>query len=140
MWKNGRAMVPSSATPSTTATKGCPVTNLPHTLPRLAAFGLLPVLLKRLAGALIRPPSSSRIAGTTRIVISIAVKTQSAPATPMAVRNGTPTKENPTRAIITVTPANTTALPAVPFAMAIASRRSYPSASCWRYLAIINSA
>ncbi|MNI28890.1 hypothetical protein D3C73_826920 [compost metagenome] len=70
------------------------------------------------------PPSRSKIAGTTNIVISIAVNTVSAPAIPIAVRNGTPTKEKPTRAIITVTPANTTALPAVPFAMAIASRRS----------------
>ncbi|MNR38821.1 hypothetical protein D3C85_1569560 [compost metagenome] len=62
--------------------------------------------------------------------VKIAVNTHTAPAMPIAVRNGTPTKENPTSAIMTVIPANTTALPAVPFAMAMASRRSYPSASC----------
>ncbi|MNP60688.1 hypothetical protein D3C76_1557920 [compost metagenome] len=71
--------------------------------------------------ALIKPPIASRIAGTIKIAMRTATKMQSAAAKPIAVRKGIPITDIPARPIITVMPAKTTALPAVPFAIAIAS-------------------
>ncbi|MNC53266.1 hypothetical protein D3C75_1026590 [compost metagenome] len=80
--------------------------------------------------ALINPPIAERTAGTVIIAIKTATRIHSAAASPIAVRNGIPTTLIPARPIITVTPANTTALPAVPLAIAMASLRSKPWASC----------
>ena len=79
-----------------------------------------------------RWPANPRTAGSSVSAISTAMLTVPAAAMPMAVRNGMLTTSRPTRAITTVAPANTTALPAVAVACAAASRPSLPSARFWR--------
>ena len=59
--------------------------------------------------------------------ISTASATATAAAMPMVVRNGMPAKLSPTRAMSTVTPAKTTAEPAVPVARAADSSGSAPA-------------
>ena len=58
---------------------------------------------------------------------STAIATATEAAIPMVVRNGMPAKESPMRAMSTVTPAKTTAEPAVPVARATDSSGSTPS-------------
>lgn len=67
------------------------------------------------------------------ITAAMAANTAPAAATPMTLRNGMPTIMRPSRAIMTVTPAKTTALPAVPTAVAVDSSGSIPFASCVRW-------
>ena len=55
-----------------------------------------------------------------------------AAAMPIWARNGTPVTTSATSAMITVEPANTTALPAVPTASAIDSSIAMPSRTCVR--------
>ncbi len=79
-----------------------------------------------------RCPANPRMAGSSVSAISTAMLTVPAAAMPMTVRNGMLTTSRPTRAITTVAPANTTALPAVAVACAAASRPSLPSDRFWR--------
>ena len=53
--------------------------------------------------------------------MSTAIATQTAPTVPMRPRNGMPVTLSASSATMTVEPANTTALPEVPFARAIDS-------------------
>ncbi|MNW55925.1 hypothetical protein D3C74_336170 [compost metagenome] len=60
-----------------------------------------------------------------------AIAMHSAPTVPMSPRNGMPVTLRASSATSTVVPANTTALPEVPFASAIDSCSSSPALS-WR--------
>ena len=62
-----------------------------------------------------------------------ATATASAAEAPMMLRNGSPTTKSPSSATITVTPAKTTAFPAVPTAIAADSFGSSPAASWVRW-------
>ncbi|MNO06736.1 hypothetical protein D3C81_2286420 [compost metagenome] len=62
-----------------------------------------------------------RTAGTTTTATMIDIKTTTAVAIPMVVIKGMSTTMSPRSAMITVNPAKITALPAVPFAIAIDS-------------------
>ncbi len=65
------------------------------------------------------------------IATSTATATHTAPTTPITVRNGMPVTPSASSATITVLPANTTAVPEVPFARAIDASTSIPVRS-WR--------
>ena len=78
-------------------------------------------------------------AGSRVNATSTAVSTVAAAASPIAVRNGTPTTLNPASAITTVAPANVTAEPAVAVARAIDSSGSIPAASCVRCRELMNN-
>ena len=66
------------------------------------------------------------------IAISTATATQIAPTVPIRPRKGTPVTLSARSATMTVEPAKTTALPAVPFARPTDSRTSAPCRSCLR--------
>ncbi len=87
-----------------------------------------------------RPFASPSRAGSSVVATPIAMTTATAAPTPMTERNGMPTTSSPSRAMITVTPANTTALPAVPTAIAADSSGSSPRANCVRCRDRMNSA
>ncbi len=70
--------------------------------------------------------------------ISTVVATVIAAATPISVMNGIRTTDSPTRAMITVAPAKTTAEPAVPIERATASSTVRPSRSSVRNRARMN--
>ena len=74
------------------------------------------------------------------MAISTAMATVPAAARPITVRNGMSTTSRPTRAMITVMPAKTTALPAVAMAWAVDSRGVRPSCRPWRWRERMNSA
>ena len=78
-----------------------------------------------------RLPTSERIAGVRVTAIRIATRTATAPTVPIRPRKSTPVTFSASSATMTVTPANTTALPEVPFASPIDSCRSAPCFS-WR--------
>jgi len=84
-----------------------------------------------------RKPSS---AGSRVNAIATATATVPAAARPIAVRNGIPTTDSATRAMMTVAPAKTTAEPAVPPARPAASSPSRPASSSWRYRETMNNA
>ncbi len=121
----GIASTPSRAIPPMSTGTRRRTTNLAHRAPA----GLSGSAAERRAVRSARAPSSgSRVnlatfmpakpsrAGTSVSAISSATATDDAAARPMTVRNGMPTTVRPHSAIITVRPANTTALPAVPTA------------------------
>ena len=66
--------------------------------------------------------------------------TATAAAMPMVVRNGMPATDRPTSAIITVSPAKTTADPAVARARAADSSGSIPSRNWSRWREVMNRA
>lgn len=66
--------------------------------------------------------------------------TVAAALSPIAVRNGTPVTASAHRAMTTVEPAKTTALPAVPTACAIDARIGMPSCTCVRWREMMKSA
>ena len=72
--------------------------------------------------------------------MSTAMSTQTAPTVPMTPRNGMPVTLSASRAMSTVDPANTTALPDVPFARPIDSCSSMPESTCRRCRLMMNSA
>ncbi len=72
------------------------------------------------------------MAGIAVTATAIAMATPSAAATPMIVRKGMPATNRPMSAMMTVTPAKTTAEPAVAVAMAAAFAGSTPSRSSSR--------
>ena len=61
--------------------------------------------------------------------MSTASRTVPAAARPITVRNGIPTTDSAASAMMTVHPAKTTAVPAVPTAMAADAAASSPAAS-----------
>ena len=71
--------------------------------------------------------------------MSTATATPIAPAVPIRPRNGMPVTFSASSATITVEPANTTALPAVPFARPIDSLSSAPCSTCLRCRLTMNS-
>ena len=73
----------------------------------------------------IRPMS----AGNNVIAATMAIATAMAAEAPMTLRKGMPTTKRPSKAMITVRPANTTALPAVPTAVAADSSAPWPLAN-----------
>ncbi len=77
-----------------------------------------------------RPRATPMIAGMRVTAMLTATSTANAAPTPMTDRNGMPTTSRPSSAMITVTPANTTAPPAVATACAADSSGSSPCASC----------
>ena len=87
-----------------------------------------------------RVPTRLSSAGVSVIAISTAIATHAAPTVPISPRNGMPVTLSARRAMITVEPANTTALPEVPVARAIDSRTAYPSMSWRRWRLMMNSA
>ena len=76
-----------------------------------------------------RPFASPSSAGNRVVATPIAMSTATAAPTPITERNGMPTTSSPSSAMMTVTPAKTTALPAVPTAIAADSSGSSPLAS-----------
>ena len=72
--------------------------------------------------------------------MSTATRTPPAAARPMTVRNGMPTTASAARAMITVQPANATAVPAVPAASPADSAGASPAASCARCRVRMNRA
>ena len=112
-------------TPAPTMATSRKVTGLRVTMPaqRLPNDGRVP----RRAWRPLRPgigqrskrlPAKPRNAGTRVRATRTAIATMPAATSPMVVRKGMPTTESPASAIITVAPAKTTALPAVPTARA----------------------
>ena len=79
-----------------------------------------------------RLPAKPSSAGRRVRAIRTAIATVAAPPRPIWVRNPMPVTESPTRAMITVRPAKTTAEPAVPTATPAASSGGRPLlTSCW---------
>jgi hypothetical protein len=76
-----------------------------------------------------REPAMPKMAGSSVVAIRTAVRTVPAALSPITVRNGMPTTDKAASAMITVEPANTTAVPAVPTATAADSAGASPAAS-----------
>lgn len=87
-----------------------------------------------------RAPANPSSAGSSVVATSTAISTAPAALRPITVRNGIPTTDSPAIAITTVSPANTTALPAVPTASAADSSGSNPWASPARWRLTMKSA
>ena len=91
-----------------------------------------------------RPSTRSFIrpsrAGVRVTATRTATATHTAPTVPITPRNGMPVTLSASSATITVVPANTTALPEVPFASPIDSDSSTPASSCRRCRLRMNSA
>ena len=85
-------------------------------------------------------PAVATSAGSSVTAAAMAMSTAKAAPTPMTERKGTPTTSRPSRAMMTVAPAKTTALPAVPTATAADSSGSIPCASCARWRDRMNRA
>ena len=81
-------------------------------------------------------PSS---AGVSVIAISTAIITVNAAESPSTVRNGSPGTASADRAMTTVSPAKTTALPLVPVARAMDSPSGTPCSSWRRCRCTMNS-
>ena len=77
-------------------------------------------------------PISESAAGVTVSAIRTATTIAIAPIDPISPTKPIPVRFNATRAITTVIPANNTALPLVPFAVAIESVSFAPDFSCLR--------
>ena len=86
-------------------------------------------LLPRVA----RGPAKAISAGTSVRLRSTATAMVPAAAIPIWPRNGTPVTRSATSAMMTVAPAKTTALPAVPTARAIEGSMPMPSRTCVRW-------
>ena len=86
------------------------------------------------------PPIRDSRAGVSVTAISTAMATQAAATVPIRPRNGMPVTFSAARAMITVRPANTTALPEVPLARPMDSRTGMPAFSCWRWRLTMNRA
>ena len=125
----GTAITPSRLTDTATTAHGRRVTNFAQRMLIVSAPSARRrgrQLTNRLPRAR-RCPAKPKIAGSSVRAISTAIDTVPAAAMPITVRNGMLTTSRPTRAMTTVAPANTTALPAVAVACAAASRPSMPS-------------
>ena len=87
-----------------------------------------------------RRPTTPSTAGRNVIAVSMATRTASAEEYPMAPSSGTRATSSASSAMITVIPANTTALPDVAMARATASRTSAPPCSSSRKRKTMNRA
>ncbi|OUE29776.1 hypothetical protein BFL35_13525 [Clavibacter michiganensis] len=79
-----------------------------------------------------RSPARPSMAGSSVVATPIASSTAKAAPSPITVRNGICTTSSPSSAMITVTPAKITALPAVATAVAAERSTGMPLASCVR--------
>jgi hypothetical protein len=123
----GSASRTTSATDPPIASARCSVTARTHRSPA-GAFSGLSERRRRSLGAPMCVPATAMIAGSALNAIRTAMRTVPAAASPITVRKGMLTTARPVNAMITVSPANATAEPAVAFARAAASGRSNPSA------------
>ncbi len=124
--------VPSTATTATVVTIGrfmTPRTQRRPMVGRVEATGCALFQAREPSFGASFAPARPSIAGTRVTAAAMAMKTATAAPTPMTERKGMPTTSSPSRAMITVTPAKTTALPAVPTAIAADSSGSSPRAS-----------
>ena len=80
-----------------------------------------------------RRPAKPRMAGSSVSAATTATPTAADPTAPIMVRKGMPATLRPSRAIITVMPANTTAEPAVPRARPTDSGTEIPARSWSRW-------
>ncbi len=70
----------------------------------------------------------------------MATLTTSATDTPIEVMAGKPARNRPRMAMTTVVPANSTACPAVAFAVPAESSTLMPACRCWRWRVTMKSA
>ena len=130
---------PRPATTTTTVRRGTRVTVATHPPARRPdclvragrAAGLSPSFFS-LARGTSREPMKPNIAGSRVRATTTATRTAAAAQSPMIVRKGMPVTDKPTRAIITVIPAKSTAEPDVAMARPVDSSGTTPSANCWR--------
>ena len=149
----GIARMPRPTTTATVVMIGCFVTPLTQTVakPRRAGLGAAPAVSIAGPGRVVspsqrrrprhpsvrrrgsrrfqpttRPLAKPRNAGVSVTAMSTAIATATDAAMPIVVRNGMFANERPIRAMSTVTPANTTADPAVPLARAADSSGAMP--------------
>ena len=119
--------IPASATSSTGIRWRA--TNRAQRSPCVVSTGLR---RSRIRPPATRCPAKPRTAGSSVSAMSTATATVTAAATPIWPRNGMPTTVSPASAMMTVSPANTTAEPAVPTARPAASSGSRPRLSSCR--------
>jgi len=132
----GIASAPSATTTTLVASSGRRITIATQRAPMVRSDASLEKVLPRS----MRGPAKASSAGTSVRLSATAMAIAVAAAIPICARNGTPVTTSATSAMITVEPANTTALPAVPVALAAASRGSRPSPMFWRWRDRMNSA
>ena len=138
MSSTGIASAPSARTDSTTAGTRCRVSRPTQRAPSVGLAARGPV--SKFLPFAIRAPANPSSAGTSVSETATATATVPAAASPIAVMNGIPTTASEARAITTVAPAKTTALPAVATARAADSSGSIPANSCARWREMMNSA
>ena len=120
---------------STRSTQRRPIVRLPLSSAALARrWARLPAFGTN------RRPSTPSSAGSSVTAAATATRTANAAATPMTLRNGMPTTSSPSSAMMTVSPANTTAPPAVATDSAALSSGSCPRASWVRWRERMNRA
>ena len=145
-------MTPSSATTPTTVSHGWRVTRLTYQAPCSSWRSSSPTVRVETSPAVANPalrqarrpttrvPMNRRIAGLTVIATSTVTATVPAATRPISARIGMPDRTSAPRAMTTVAPAKTTALPAVATDRAIDSRRSIPCRMLPRCRLTMNSA
>ena len=120
-------MMPRVSTTATVVTMGWFVTSPTQRVAKLRRGSAVALrFFTRRGRPATRPLRTPSIAGVRLSATSTAIATATAAAMPIVVRNGMPAKESPMRAMSTVTPANTTADPAVPVARAADSSGATP--------------
>ncbi|AOW85990.1 hypothetical protein BC342_05040 [Streptomyces olivaceus] len=137
-WAAGRAIAPRPMTTATTVTRGRRVTSRAQRSPPVLRC---PSCVARSLRSVREPdrgrsraPAKPSRAGSSVTATRTDSRTVPAAARPMTLRKGMPTTVSPHRATITVRPAKTTALPAVPVARPADSSGSMPDASWVRCL------
>ena len=148
IWPIGMAIAPSTSTPAIMVSTGRASTIFSQpcgdssrfcsSARRAAIFCGVLIDSHAFFGSALRPIRAST-AGVRVTEISTATNTHSAAASPIYPRNGIPVTFRASKAIITVTPANTTALPLVPLASAMEARMGIPFIRLERCLLRMNS-
>ena len=123
----GMAAAPRAATTAMVVTRGRRVTSMTQRLGFFVPSARSDLGAFRRFQPMTRPPANPSRAGVRVRATTTAIATATAAAIPIVVRNGMPAKERPMRAMSTVTPAKTTAEPAVPVARAADSSGSMPA-------------
>ena len=138
----GAASTSMIASPATAPGQGWRWIVLAHEAqkPCGAAPGSRGFARSRRLGRPMRGPRRDSAAGRTVRAASIVISTASAEATASPYRKLTPSRNWPSRAMITVTPANTTARPAESIASSIADWSSAPARKFSRKRVTMNSA
>ncbi len=115
----------------------CPIQRAPRVgfSPARGSWSAALEFLPRVA----RGPAKAMSAGTSVRLRSTATAMVAAAASPIWPRNGTPVTRSATSAMMTVAPAKTTALPAVPTARAIDGSMPMPSKTWVRWRERMNS-